>query len=411
MYRYLARLRSDITAQWEQEHQIISPNAENMLNTLLTSIAPNEQQYLANHFKCEEWNVGSPFALLLLQRAKILSMSDYLIHQMNEEPPLEDVAAELPMSQLILNDLLETVVHQLLANVVEQSLCGHHENGARAIRLNDAIEECLRRLFNDLCSNPNAIQSNYLLAVTAHLSSDHMRAFRMMHLRVLMELDSSSAAVALERRTSWTADFPAANTMFNQIFTMLFSDPDDTPLLLNQLFCAAVERQFVGWKWYLKCLHCLQQQVGDGYSSIIRQFLRQLFQKYAAAATNDVLHKESIFILMLLTARQSFGFNGEVGRGERNKGFGSYSKWYKENVGEMQYRQTIGEFKETMATLMKIVQWEFDVDALEVHAGCSIAAPAHCNELVYSYRQMCRARLMELKTSTAADSDIEILEL
>lgn len=438
MYRYLARLRSDLTDQLDHLHPIISPNAANMLNTLLTAIDPYEQNYLANHFKCDEWNVGSPIVLRILQRANILSMSEYLLHKMSDEAAHIDAystGGELPTSQLILNDLLESTEHQLLANVVQKSLLLTADGDATgqqhsfSIRLTDAIEECLRRLFVDLQANPNVISCNYLQTLDKHhLTTAHMRSFRSMHLRVLLELlpspppTTSTVADAFKQRHTWDEEFLAATaeqTMFKDILTKLFADPDDTAILLNQLFETVERVEFSGWKWYLHCLQMVQRQRhDDGSATIIRTFLRQLFKRCVDATTND-LQKDGLFMLMLMTARQSFGVKvaaAEVGRRGERRRF-DYAQWYKETVGEMQYRQKVDEFRTIMAMLTRAIGCDYDVCALEVHSGCAISAPAHCNELVHSYRQMCKARLIELKSGVGAaaaatsdnDSDIEFV--
>lgn len=63
----------------------------------------------------------------------------------------------------------------------------------------------------------------------------------------------------------------------------------------------------------------------------------------------------------------------------------------------MQYTQTVDEFKKTMQSLIRSIKYELDIEVLQVHVKVSISAPPKCSDLVYSFKQISRSRILELQ--------------
>lgn len=382
MFRYLSRIKDDLHHQLD--HKTMLPRNADQLLSLLIHLSPIEKDYLRLHFRASVWNIGSPNVIFLLQCAHILSMTEYICHQQlsgNNQSATQltgfDSTVINNIAQPIFDDLLECDA-RLLANLV-QCMGNDTEQG---ICVTDIISEGIARLFIDLFEQPNAQARNYIREISAHISQSQLEAFHLVHIKFLVMHHQSTVAQAIGLQSKWNAQYDSADSsMLNQLILELCKD---RTTLIRLLDMARVS-SFTGWLWYLRLIRTMVvSDCEDTHLTTVRQFLRDLFKSFLQQRSDPILHA------LLVTARQVCGYAKE-------KRFGSYFHWYKGTFGEMQYTQTVDEFKATMQTLIRSVKYELDMDVLEVHVKTAISAPPKCSELVHSFKQISRSRLMELQ--------------
>lgn len=376
MFRYLSRIKDDLHHQLAQQ-QLLPRNADQLL-TLLIHLPPIEKDYLRLHFRASVWNIGSPPVIILLQCARILTMTEYICHQKSSANN-ESEQIELHPAQHIFDDILESDP-RLLANLI-QYMGNDTEHG---IRVTEILTEGIARMFIDLIQQPNAV-ANYLRTVRSHISRSQFEAFRSLHIDFLVNYHENSVTEAIGLQSKWNTQFNVDSkepTMLNQLVLELCNDQTDSTLL--KLLDMSSEPSFTGWLWYLRLIRTIVSDCEETHLAVVRKFLRNSFKTYLQQRSDRTLYA------VLLTARQVCGYAKE-------QRFGTYFEWYKATFGEMRYTQTVDEFKTTMQTLIRSIKYELDIEVLEVHVKIAISAPPKCSELIHSFKQISRSRILELQ--------------
>lgn len=377
MFAYVSRIKDGLHHQLN--HKQLLPRNANQLLSLLKHLPPIEKDYLRLHFRAIVWSPGSPNVIFLMQCAHILSMTEYICHQHSSADNESDSQqTDLHPAQLIFDDLLECDP-RLLANLI-QCMGNDTEHG---IRVTEILTEGIARMFIDLLKQPNVVP-NYLRRVSSHISRTQFDAFRWFHIKFLMGYHHSTVNEALGLQSKWNTQFNENSkdpSMLNQLVMELCHDRTASTLL--KLLDMSREPDFSGWQWFLHLIRMIVRDCGEKHVAIVQKFLRDSFKTFLKLRSDHVLYAS------LLTARQVCKYNEQR--------FGSYFKWYKGTFSEMRYTQTVEEFKASIQTLIRSIKYELDIGMLEVHVQISISAPPKCNDLVYSFKQISRSRIMELQ--------------
>lgn len=409
MYRHLTSCRDQLLVQLQHARHL--PRITE-LHTILVHLADDEKHYLRNTFLGAAWNLGSTIVLGQLQRASILTMTDYIWMQFqaNLSPNNDSTSFTMIDSeeadkqtgesvQLILNDLLETEF-VLLADLA-RSIRG---SGVVELKVSAVLRECFQRLIGDLAENPELVQVNCLRELRKYLSEREMGEVRTMVWGVFEEMESCSALEAIERQAMWNQEFKQTPSGGSLVALMREVASDEVQFVHRLLLVLTVPDSFAGWKWWLRFygLIVANDKLPDKVFLTIRQQLKELFRQFQQPANS-----ETLFYAMMLCARQTCHF-ASAGGGR----FENYSKWYKNTIGEMQYGQSgKEEFRRTMQIMAKMIKHETEADVLEVHARTAIAAPAFCGDLVLSFKQVSKSWLEDLsrRRRSRDDEDVSVV--
>lgn len=210
MYRYLTSCRDRLQTQLLHSEPLARSTE---LLHVLTHFDEDEKQYLRRIFLVCAWNRGSTQVISLLQRANILTMSEYIYNQIDITPnggasfmiecDTEEMQRQCDESvQLIMNDLLETE-YVLLADLAGNIKLSH----AVGLKLTETLKECFRRVILDVYTNPTLAQRNYLHELGAYLSVEQMEQVRMLHWSVFEELEECSVLEAISNQEAWNEEF------------------------------------------------------------------------------------------------------------------------------------------------------------------------------------------------------------
>lgn len=400
MFRHLTSCRDQLLVQLQHSRPL--PRITE-LHTILSHLSDNEKQYLRNLFLKSTWNVGSTIVLAQLQRSFILTMTDYIWQQFQVYPQSQSLMSSYQMIdseemdkqtgesvQLILNDLLETEF-SLLADLTKNI------GGSDAVELKvfDVLRECFKRLVGDLSANPELVQISCLLELRKHLRSQEMAEVENMIWGVFDEMESCSVLEAIEQQSIWNQE--TLSSSMKGIMRGVASD--EVQFIGKLLGMLRSPDTFTGWHWWLRFygVFISNDSLPDVVFLTVRQQLKEIFRKFHQSSNSD-----GLFHAMMLCARQTCRFSPE-GR------FESYAKWYKNQIGEMQYGLTKDEFRRTMQTMHKMIKHEMDVEVLEVHAKTSIAAPAFCGDSVLSFKQVSKSWLEDLRTGRVKDRSVMMI--
>lgn len=369
MYRYMERITEELNVRLMHLPKLPYTNE---LLAQLVHLKPVEKHYLAKKISNTEWNIGMPNILVLLQKSNILTMSQYIYHQNDNET-----------IQCIFNDLLETE-WELLANLVENLGC----NNVVSLKITDILEEGFRSIIMDTTTQFMPGQCKYFKELKMILNRESMETVRMLHLKIIFDMESHKLCDAIGEQMQWNQEFKSID---HTLIQQMVSEP--LMVLLEALFTNAKLPNFSSWKWWLIILSVLlKSNPTDQIYTKIRQFLKDLFRQFLSQKSDIHLY------IMMMVARQLCWTDSDR--------FGTYAMWYKLAIGEMQYTIQTDEFKYTMHCLTKMIKYERDVEVLKVHANVAISAPAFCSDLVFSYKQICKSMLLSMSSAITVPAGI-----
>lgn len=375
MYRHLIDLLNDLEQQ--------AGKTENILNHThhrkLVNLSAIEKDLFAKTCVDWDWNVGSVIVLRCLQQSNILNMSEYIVsvNNINSEN-----------AQLVFNDLLETEF-VLLADLLK------HLNNINpiSIQISDILHEGFKRLCIDLIENPNELTKNYFNELKEFVPDEYMTNLKFLQFTTFME-DSMKNSVeqAIQAQKIWFAEISDRTTILKSLCFSIVADYRNRYKILNHLFEIVKSNKFQCWKIYLMFLQCIietgvnstegnqNREEVNALKKTCKTFLKETFQTFLQTRNKNIL------MIVTLIARQICLTNERI--------IGMYADWYKATIGEMKYYLKNDEFIFTMEILIELVDMESDEEILEIHINTYIPAPAHCNEIVLNYKQLCRSKLM-----------------
>lgn len=284
MFRYLGRIKEDLEHQLKNK-QLLPRNADQLLS-LLIHLPPIEKNYLRLYFRASAWNIGSPNVIILLQRAHILSMTEYISHQKssnNNESYLQEIG--LPHEQLIFDDLLESDL-RLLANLIQCM----GDNTEQGICVKEILIEGIARMFIDLFQQSNVVV-NYLRHVSAHISKSQLEAFRLLHVEFLVNYNKITVNEAIGLQSKWNSQFNVDckdPSTLNQLVLELCTDR--TAFTLLKLLDMSREPDFTGWLWYLRLIRTIVSGCEETNLALVRQFLRNSFKAFLQQCSDKALY-------------------------------------------------------------------------------------------------------------------------
>lgn len=338
---------------------------------LLQSLRPIEKDYIAGYIIKKEWNLGSPIVLDMLQQSGILRMSDFMVFKIENEDA-EEV-------QLIFNDLLEIRQLSLLADLTESL----ERIDPRSQMVVQCLTDGFSRFLEDIATGAFPLNRNYLHELTAHLTGEQMEKIRILHLKLLLGISECEClSEAITHLSGWMSGINnSVCNGLNELITELLFDQDK---VVQYLMRKALSDQFHGWKWYANVLRLISSSVKTHSIKALKNFLKELYSSF-------LLQKnKKFFLIMILTARILC-----AGDEER---FGDYAQWYKNQFSDMRYKISKDDFIGTMEMLQSLISYENDARILEIYARTAISPPALCNDLVLSFKQMCRSKIERLKS-------------
>lgn len=381
-------------------HQVIE--SENFLNSThdrLLSNLPNQEKAQVRELFCKwEWNIGSVKVLRRLQQAKLLTATDY-IYRVNVRSSDEAL--------LILNDIFETEI-TLLANLFSNI----DAVNSRALQLVERLKDCIKRICDDLCANPNIISIDYINDVRQLITKDNFESVKLFHLDIfLSESTKNSIEEAYKLQKQW---FVETKEIHNSTLMKLIGSLPKTTKCRNEIFQRIIDKasdkEFRCWKWYLYVLsECVSESddlefyIADELKSSAKTVMKQLFKE---CVENKDVEKFKFF---LFTVRIICKFNEKI--------LGNYTSWYKLCIGDMKYTLKNEEFDFVLSMLSDLVSIEQDAEFLEIHAKTHIAVPPLRNDSILNYKQLCSSRLLSLQIKndenmdvTSDDSDVILVE-
>lgn len=346
---------------------------------VLKSLRPTEKDYIADYVTKKEWNLGSPNVLDILQQSGILTMSDFMVVKI-----ASDDAQEV---ELIFNDLLEIQQLSLLADLID--------NIDRTNPQSQAVTQCLndgfRRFIADMSTGAFSLNRNYLHELTPHLSDEQMEKIRMLHLKLLLDISDCSLVEAIAQLTEWMNEVDnRLNNGFNDLIREFLYDQEK---VVQCLIKKVYSDKFHGWKWYAYVLRTISGSLKSQSVKIIKGFLKDLYSSFL------VQKNKNFFLIMIVTARVLC-----IGDQER---FGDYSQWYRNQFSDVRYTISREDFVSTLEMLQSLISYENDVGILQIYVTTAISPATHCNDLVLSFKQMCRSKIERLKLDASGNGGVD----
>ncbi|XP_037907784.1 uncharacterized protein LOC119649623 isoform X1 [Hermetia illucens] len=338
---------------------------------LLLTLDCEEKLLLNKYFRTLEWNVGSSTVLVILQNCKVITASEYILTQEDDEHV-----------QLVLNDFLEAKF-ELLADILRSC----YYDFVNSSKLTIILEECFGRLFRDLCRKPNLMDTNYISELKAiKLEGEIMTMLKQMHVNALLQEEKTTLKNALSNLHVWRATVPKGTFLHTLLSELIEGDKQ----MAEYVFKKTMEPDFEGWKYYVVLISVFSENCDSSGASEIKKHIKELFKQF-------VKEKDlKLFYTMLLTAR--IVYSGLF------PNFETYQQWFKTTIGEMNYSVNAQEFKSVMSALTDALSMEAECSFLEVQTNTAISAPPLCNQLVLIYKKRCRRRLALLKNEDVEPS-------
>lgn len=350
------------------------PNTSSFIH-LLKSLRPTEKDYVGDYITKKEWNLGSPIVLDMLQQSGILSMSDFMIFKIETE--------NAQMVQLIFNELLEIQQLSLLADLVVNI----ERTDPRSQMITQCLMEGFRRFLEDILTGAFSVNRNYLHEIKSFLSAEHMEKIRILNLKLLLEISECNLSEAIRLLSGWMSDMDKSmDNVLNELIKEILYDQEK---VVNCLIAKVFSDKFHGWKLYAIVLRSVCSKLKTTSIKVIKTFVKELYTSFL------VQKNKNFFLIMMITARVLC-----AGDEER---FGDYAQWYKNQFSDMRYRISKDDFVSTMEMLQSLISYENDIDVLEIYVRTAISPPALCNDLVLSFKQMCRSKIERLKLDLYGD--------
>lgn len=372
---YLKNIIQSLDHRWTINFNF--PNTPTFTH-LLKSLQPIEKDYVGGYITKKEWNLGSSCVLDILQHSGILRMSDFMVAKIETEDA-EEV-------QLIFNDLLETQQLSLLADLVENI----ERTDPRSQLVTQCLNEGFRRFVADISTGCYALQRNYLHEIKSLVTDEQMEKIRILNLKLLMERttdDGHPLEEAITRLSGWISD--KGNNMNAGLTELVKELLYDQEKVVNYLIKKVFSDQFCGWSGYVIVLRILSSRLKTPAVNVLKTFLKELYASFL------IQKNRKFFLIMILTARVLC-----AGDEER---FGDYAQWHRNQFSDMRYRISKDDFASTMEILQTLVSYENDVDILQIYVRTAIAPATFCNDLVLSFKQMCRSKIERLKLDRSGD--------
>ncbi len=369
---YLKNIIQSLDHRWTINFHL--PNTSSFTH-LLKLLRPIEKDYVAAYITKKEWNLGSPIVLDILQQSQILRMTDFMLYKIENE--------DANQVQLIFNDLLEVQQLSLLADMIENI----ERTDPRSQMVAQCMHEGFRRFLEDISTGAYSLNRNYLHELRSHLTNADMEKIRILNLKLLLELSDCSLVEAIAQLSGWLNDMDnSMNNGMNELIRELLYDQEKVVrCLIKKVFTDL----FHGWKWYVNVLRIITGSLKTQTVKIIKTFLKDLYTSFLEQKNKN------FFLIMILTARVLC--TGDVER------FGDYSQWYKNQFSDMRYRISKDDFVITVEMLESLISFENDVEILEIYLRTAISPPTLCNDLVLSFKQMCRSKIERLKLDSSGD--------
>ncbi|KAI8128425.1 hypothetical protein CVS40_1594 [Lucilia cuprina] len=338
------------------------------LEELLQTLNASERYLVAKYFCKISWNIGSLKILSILQKLRILTASEYVLSCENSEEV-----------QLIINDLLESeyvLITNLLINCTLDS--------ANSIRLNAILDESLENLFKDLLQKPELNDLSFLNFINNYVTAEIKVKIIHKLLTCILGLQQTNIKEAFLNFSSWinegVDDLKFPQDLYKQI---LYEHAEES---LNFLLKSSSIENFKDWKFYLILLQTISSNNKDIAGPYIRKYLKlRLKQCATIPCKRSLLH-------MLLTARAATANTMDI-----TKNLNNYADWYKTNIGEMKFSLKAEEFQNILGLLEQSINYEMEVDYLEIHTLIAISPPILCGKLVQTYKSKCKQRLQQIK--------------
>lgn len=415
MYRFLANTKELLDVQLQTSIQLLD-NRD--LPPIIDRLEWSDKEYLRNVFINSDWNAGSRNVLVLLQNARILSISDYVYHKctalQHQNPQIDetintmhcdDAAAAVndrvvAAAEHIFNDLLDGNF-ELLADIV------WHLNGthAKSLMLSELLESGVRRLIVDLCAHPELKHRCYFRKLQSinTLPAHKLNAFRSLHIRHLLALEEHSVYETIGLLAEWRKDEATDGRMSASLLALMRSsiEPATTstvPAKCAELLAMVQTIGFTGWRWWLQLWRLSIAEASSECFVTIRQLLKELFRRFLSNRNDSCLG------VMLICARWTAWLRGD------KCDFGTYADWFRWTFGEMSTVVQVDEFRRTIESLAKLVPYERDVEALKVVAETRFATPPHCFETVRGLKgiaKICMADLQRQENRVVIGADAE----
>uniref|UniRef100_A0A0A1WG33 Elongation factor 4 n=1 Tax=Zeugodacus cucurbitae TaxID=28588 RepID=A0A0A1WG33_ZEUCU len=348
------------------------------LQMLLESLKPLEQLLVARYFCKLPWNIGSLRVLAILQSSNILTASNYILSLENDEE-----------IQLILNDFLEAEF-ELLKELYTVA----YYDSSNAISLNDALDECLSRLYTDLIQNPKINDLTYINGITKNMPPDFILNLMQRHIRIALDLHKSNAKKAFGNFSNWINEGVDEIQFTKELYEKLLKHSEQEAI--SYLFKLSSLEHFNQWKFYLILLQTLTSKCSDENGAFIRKYLKTRLTQISA------LPKREYMLHLLLSVRAATATTMDI-----DKNITAYADWYKRNVADMKFVLKVEEFKAIIDLLEQCIPYESLEDYLEIHATFSISPPIHCGKLVQSYKSKCKMQLAKIKSKVKQGNEHE----
>lgn len=367
---YLRNIIESLNERWTINAHLLNTSS---FGYLLKSLQPTEKDYIAGYVTKKEWNLGSPIVLDILQQSGILTMTDYMLHKIQFEDAQE--------VQLIFNDLLEAKF-SLLANLIENI----ERTDPRSQLVTQCLEEGFRRLLEDILIRGFNLNKNCLHEIKSFLSEEQLEKVRVLNLKLLLEIEGCSLIEAISQISEWIDTDSILNNSFNELMKEIVHNKE---IVLNCLMKRVLSEKFGGWKWYTNIIRKICKDLKSHSVKVIKAFLKEMYASYL------VQKNKNFFLIMILTARVVCCADQER--------FGDYSQWYRNQFSDIRYTISKDDFVGTMEMLQSLISYENDMDILQIYVKTSISPPTLCNDLVLSFKQMCKSKIERLKLDQSGD--------
>ncbi|XP_037819173.1 uncharacterized protein LOC119608722 [Lucilia sericata] len=338
------------------------------LEELLQTLNASERYLVAKYFCKLIWNIGSLKILSILQKLRILTATEYILS-------CEDIQEV----QLIINDLLESE-YDLITNLLINATL----DSANSIRLNAILDESLENLFKDLLQKPELNDLSFLDYIKKSVTAEIRVKIIHKLFTSILGLQQTNIKEAFHNFSTWinegVDDMKFPQDLYKQL---LCEHPEES---LNFLLKSSTIENFKEWKFYLIMLQTISSKNNVIAGPYIRKYLKlRLKQCATIPCKRSILH-------MLLTARAATANTMDI-----TKNLNNYADWYKTNIGEMKFSLKAEEFQNILALLEQSINYEMEVDYLEIHTLIAISPPVLCGKLVQTYKNKCKQRLQQIK--------------
>ncbi|XP_020712777.1 uncharacterized protein LOC101455660 isoform X2 [Ceratitis capitata] len=294
--------------------------------------------------------------------------------------------------QLQLNDFLEAEFE-----LIKELFTIAHYDSSNAISLNDALEECLSRLYIDLIENPNINDLKYIDTITDNMPKDFKISLAQRHIRVCLDLHNSDTKTAFAKFTTWINEGVDDIQFTKVLYDKLFKDYEEESV--SYLFKLSTQENFNQWKFYFILLQTISSKCAHESSSFIRKYFKTRLSQIAAfPKREDMLH-------LLLSVRAATATTMDI-----DQNITAYGNWYKQNISDMKFVFKVEEFKSIVDLLDQCIPYEDVEDYLEIHATFSISPLVHCGKLVQSFRSKCKLHLAKIKSKKRGDAESIVID-